>query len=385
MHGIRRDATEALERMAPASIPALITALKDPDTNVRYYASGALVQIGPTAVPALIATLKDPDPVNRTYAIRTLLRLGPAASAAAPALDAALGDPDANVRYFAAVAIKRIGTQTEGRKPPEPASLSTPQSCTEELGENMVCIEPGCTNIYDIYGTDDIYESRNKLGCIFSAFGMGKYEVTYEAFKQYVKATGREMPNEYYQRRGNHPIIRVSWYDATAYAEWLSKKTGKRYRLPTEVEWVYAARAGTTTRYFWGDRPEEACRYANVGDAGSGRSWGDPMIGEIKRGRIEDIFLCDDGYARLAPVGQFLSNPWGLYDMLGNASEWTCSAHRIPFDGNEFNCTWKGADGPRAVRGTFWGDGADRLLHPLGRSSHEPTSEAAGFRLVQDL
>ena len=94
------------------------------------------------------------------------------------------------------------------------------------------------------------------------------------------------------------PVVKVEWRDAKAYAAWLSGKTGKEYRLPSEAEWEYAARAGTTQRFAWGDRPGR--NRANC--EGCGSAW--------------------DG-RQAAPVGSFLANPFGLHDMLGNVWEWT--------------------------------------------------------------
>ena len=104
-----------------------------------------------------------------------------------------------------------------------------------------------------------------------------------------------------------HPVTCVSWNDAKAFIEWLNKKGKGRFRLPTEAEWEYACRAGTTTIRFWGDGENEACKYANV--AGSD---------EQETVQLELAFFdCEDGYSWTAPVGSFRPNPFGLYDMLG--------------------------------------------------------------------
>ena len=118
----------------------------------------------------------------------------------------------------------------------------------------------------------------------------------------------------------DHPVIYVSWNDCVAFCEWLSKKEGKTYRLPTEAEWEYACRAGTNSRYHFGDDQEELIRFANVMDADllkarypdSTKEWASRFVSRR------------DGYVWTAPVGKFRPNAFDLYDMHGNVSEW-CS------------------------------------------------------------
>lgn len=105
------------------------------------------------------------------------------------------------------------------------------------------------------------------------------------------------MPDDHKWGRGRRPVINITWYDAKAYVAWLSAKTGEAYRLPTDAEWEYAAHAGTTTEFFWGDEVGE--NLANCRDCGS--EWS-------KKGS--------------APVGSFGANPFGLHDMHGNIWEW---------------------------------------------------------------
>ncbi len=110
-----------------------------------------------------------------------------------------------------------------------------------------------------------------------------------------------------YRQTEREPVVCVNWQDARAYAEWLSRQTDKTYRLLSEAEWEYVARAGTKTARYWGEREEGQCRYVNGADSRTDLSW---RIG------------CDDGYARTAPVGSYAANGFGLYDVLGNVHEW---------------------------------------------------------------
>lgn len=111
-----------------------------------------------------------------------------------------------------------------------------------------------------------------------------------------------------------HPVVNVTWGDAIALAQYLSKKEGLTYRIPTEAEWEYAARAGTQTRYHSGDNPQSLRQVGNTFDPSAAKLW--PKL-------AEHAILGDDGYAFTAPVARFAPNAFGLYDMHGNAWEWT--------------------------------------------------------------
>lgn len=212
-------------------------------------------------------------------------------------------------------------------------------------------------------------------------FEIGKYEVTFDEYDQFAHATGRALPSDQGWGRGRRPVINVSWEDALAYAAWLSKMIGKSYRLPTEAEWEYAARAGSETERFWGDDPQQACQYAN----GADRSF-------QHYGYSGEIHDCDDGYIFTAEVGsfkasQFKANP-GLYDTLGNVWEWVQDSWHgnyqgAPADGS----AWEAAgNGPRVMRGGSWGRDPRRLRSAV-RDRFEPhlRVNSVGFRLARTL
>jgi len=124
--------------------------------------------------------------------------------------------------------------------------------------------------------------------------------------------------NPGFPQDADHPVVNVTWNDAQAMARWLSEKEGRRYRLPREAEWEYACRAGTRSRYYNGDDPQRLVEIANTFDADTEANWP----------RWEDYALTGhDGYAFTSPVGRFAPNAFGLYDMLGNAWEWTSDWH----------------------------------------------------------
>ena len=128
---------------------------------------------------------------------------------------------------------------------------------------------------------------------------------------------GLSWRNPGYPQTDRHPVACVSWHDAQAFCDWLSKKEGKRYRLPSEAQWEHACRAGTSTVFFWGDNADEGKGYLNgAGEEGkpNGQDWESPYW--------ESHFNFDDGYTGTSPTGNYLPNNFGLYDMHGNVNEW---------------------------------------------------------------
>jgi formylglycine-generating enzyme required for sulfatase activity len=195
-------------------------------------------------------------------------------------------------------------------------------------------------------------------------FAVGKYPVTFDEWDAFVQTGGADYkPNDQGWGRGNRPVINVSWDDAQAYVAWLSKKTGKPYRLLSEAEWEYAARAGTTTRYPWGDEP--GTKRANFHDSGS--QWSGKQT---------------------SPVGSFEPNAFGLHDMVGNVREWVqdcwnASYKGAPGDGS----AWASGDcGQRVVRGGSW-DYDRGYARVANRYGDGPTVRGSdrGFRLARTL
>jgi len=197
------------------------------------------------------------------------------------------------------------------------------------------------------YGGDllkaDYFKSEHPQHRVRSTkpFYLGTYHVTRGQFRQFVADTGYKTDaekgigykgafgwnadekkfdvNEKYSWRNagfeqtdEQPVVNVSWNDAVEFCKWLSRKEGRTYRLPTEAEWEYACRAGTTTRYYSGDDPETLAKVGNVADAAAKAKFLDWKY-TIKG---------NDGYVFTAPVGKFKPNAFGLYDMHGNAWQW---------------------------------------------------------------
>jgi formylglycine-generating enzyme len=118
--------------------------------------------------------------------------------------------------------------------------------------------------------------------------------------------------NPGFPQTDDQPVVNVSWNDAVAFCDWLSKKEGKTYRLPTEAEWEYACRAGTDTMYNNGNDPEKLAEVGNIADGTIREEW---------KWEENKAIKAKDGYLMMAPVGRFKPNAWGLYDMHGNAAQ----------------------------------------------------------------
>ncbi len=217
--------------------------------------------------------------------------------------------------------------------PPPPICNSAGQTFQDRLqegrlGPKMVCIPAGQFQIGDIQGSG--YSNEQPVHEVsINAFAMGRYEITFAEYDDFVQITGQRKPKDKGWGRDNRPVIWVSWQDAVAYTEWLTEQTGRHYRLPTEAEWEYAARAGTKTEYWWGN--EIGSNQCVCADSGS--SWSDEQT---------------------APVGSFAPNPFGLYDTVGNVWEWTCSSYESGYSGAEQHCVDKKIQGERQLRGGSW-------------------------------
>lgn len=187
----------------------------------------------------------------------------------------------------------------------------------------------------------------------------------------------------------DHPVTCVSWQDAKDYAAWLARKTGQAYRLPSEAEWEYAARAGSTSPYFWGSDEDAACGYANVGDPSLVRA--NPILREqvemaLRTGQTNLRFVhCDDGSPYTTAVGRYRPNAFGLYDTIGNVWEYVedCRQESLPESGRAHvtpPCEF------RRVRGGSWDDSPPEL-RSARRSRVKPdvARNDGGFRLARDL
>jgi formylglycine-generating enzyme required for sulfatase activity len=252
----------------------------------------------------------------------------------------------------------------------------------------------------------DAQQPRHEV-TLAKGFAMARSEITVGEFREFVRASGyvpdsvklggasvydersgalRDDPkadwqDDYAGRKATDdlPVVNVSWNDAAAYVAWLSQRTGKRYRLPSEAEFEYALRGGTTTRYWWGDGTPDR-KVENLTGSGdrsrSGRSWSNSFHGYR------------DGYWGPAPVMSFVANPFGLYDIDGNVSEWVADCWhdnyiRAPDDGSAWinpGCS------AHVLRGGSWGSSPAQVISAYRQGvNSDARSGRVGFRVVREL
>lgn len=231
----------------------------------------------------------------------------------------------------------------------------------DPVAEDMLPISAGC---FTMGGSIASISDEGPLHEVcLTAFNLGKYEVTFEQYDTFTDATGRARVDDWGWGRANRPVVLISWDNANAYIAWLNTTTGKSYRLPSESEWEYAARAGSTTKYPWGD--DVGNNRANCNGCGS--QW---------------------DHTKTAPVGSFASNAWGLHDMHGNAWEWVedfwhDSYDRAPTDGSAWN---NNGTESHLLRGGSWNNTSE-FLRSANRNqllAEYYSNNRPSFRLAHD-
>ena len=276
------------------------------------------------------------------------------------------------------------------------------EALKRELAGEMVSIPGGTFRMGDLSGEGDDDE-KPVHSVTVPAFRMGKYEVTVGQFRRFVEATeystdaernadgnegcyaytagdgwswtwGRSWKRPGYTIDDKQPVVCVSWNDAQAFIEWLMEQTGESYRLPSEAEWEYAARAGSTTKYHFGDSESQLCRFANHADSSTGFDWRNKS--------------CSDGVGkRTTAVGRYQPNAFGLRDMHGNVWEWGQDCYNDSYAGAPSNGrSWTSGDcSRRVVRGGAWfNEPKDLYSANRGRYMRSYRNDGLGFRLAQD-
>lgn len=302
--------------------------------------------------------------------------------------------------------------QTFGKKPPLPNPFwqnmfpIEPLPPFEPYIPSRVAFAPGVVSIPEMIPISaGIFQMGSKEGfsdekpehsVSVDGFYMSRYEITRGHFANFVRDTNYvtdaeksdgcsgwtgkkwERKKEFnwrnlgFEQNDTHPVVCVSWEDAMAYSKWLSKKTGKIYSLPTEAQWEYAARAGTSSNWYWENSPVNVCDYANVFDNTARQKIN--ASGEA---------LCEDRYVFTAPVGKKQSNGFGLFDMSGNVWEWTCSEKGNYIDGKEAICNITTGTRNKVFRGGSYLDKVYDVRTAIRRGlSSRERKATLGFRLV---
>ena len=284
---------------------------------------------------------------------------------------------------------------------PEPRPMTQDREITGKDGAPMVLIPAGEFQMGSPDGEGD-KDEHPRHSVALSAFYLDRYEVPNRFFQQFAQQTSYRTTAEqegkawaltaagkpeevsgahrrkpeggetvFDSNREEHPAVSVSWEDAQAYCRWAGK------RLPTEAEFEYATRAGTETKYWWGNGNPGSRRVANIGDESAKRQYSDWTI----------MTGYDDGYVRTAPVGSFKANPFGLHDMTGNVWEWTADWYEEHFYAKspQRNPTGPSSGTDKVLRGGSWyyapGD-----VRSASRLRVTPTFRNAslGFRCARD-
>lgn len=295
----------------------------------------------------------------------------------------------------------------------DPGAPAGPEVFTDVLkigqqGPSMVSVPAGSFQMGDLSGTGDKDERPVHRVRIAYPLALSQTEVTVAQFSMFVADSGyqtdaernfggrgcvseahygqgdwgwvegRSWRNPGYPQTPDHPVVCVSWNDAEAYVAWLAKQTGQPYRLPTEAEWEYSARAGTTTRSSAGEHDAGLCSVANIGDMTFERAYGrTPEVG------------CEDGYARTAPAASFEPNPFGLHDMHGNAWEWVADCWHDTYEqAPQTGQAWlEGGDCSRRVlRGGSWFNESSLVTSSYRDwDFSEDRYDGFGFRVAREL
>jgi formylglycine-generating enzyme required for sulfatase activity len=262
--------------------------------------------------------------------------------------------------------------------PPMPATLATGAVLRDcEDTPELVAVPGGSFDMGDVLGNGYDYEKpvhRVKV----DAFLIGRYEVTVGEWRACAAAAACPAAGAEHDPDPRHPIALVSWDEAQLYLSWLGRRTGRQYRLPSEAEWEYAARAGSETQYTWGNTETSICQHANILD----------LSGHGAHPNWTWYAGCDDGFAEAAPVGSFPANAWGLHDMIGNLWEWVADCWHGNYEGApDTGRPWMEEACTKHVnRGGGWGNHA-RTARVSTRDGdvHGAHSDGLGFRVARSI
>ncbi|WP_291201538.1 formylglycine-generating enzyme family protein [Hyphomonas sp.] len=397
-----RDDGAAEVRRADGEFVGLVRGHAAPLVDVQFTPDGKAVRTidvegGLRLTPVSALGLRDaalaPEPALREWAATRLWRPGGAQLVSAAARAEWSLNPASLARQLDAPSV-RAPILPKGVRPQPGTMFRDCQDCPD-----MVVVPSGKFTM----GSPASEEGRNddegpqRQVDIAAPLAVGRFEVTLEQFRQFTRATGHSAggncfadplgnsewggtpeanwTSPAFPQSLNDPVVCINWEDARSYMAWLSGETGHSYRLLTEAEWEYAARAGTTTAYSFGTDADRGCGHMNGADARARKSYPDWTTSG-----------CDDGYLNTAPAGSFAANAFGLYDMHGNVAEWVEDC-----DGDYSGAPPEGGAptgecSARVIRGGSWGD-APQYLRSAIRYRSDPGNRVSslGFRVARTL
>ncbi|MEM5278810.1 formylglycine-generating enzyme family protein [Cupriavidus taiwanensis] len=339
----------------------------DYEAYLKQYPNGRFAGLA----RARLERLAGSAPAPKTQAPAPPPRAGATASgpASRPPAPAAASAPPAKAAPPAPAAARPSAPAPAAAAPRAGSAGDGVVSTTLRTGEIRDC--PACPTLVTLpagsftmgSNASDPAEKPPHHVAIAQPFAIGRYEVTVEQWNACADAGGCQRIATVADSAKNAPVRDVSWDDAQQYVAWLSKTTGKSYRLPTEAEWEYAARGGSASTYWWGDQMRKG--NANCKDCGDPWSQDGP-----------------------APVGSFAANPYGLHDVNGSVWEWVAdcwhsSYKGAPADGRAWN---ESACGARVIRGGSWREGASYMVSST-RFKYSPSVRQSqnGFRVARDM
>lgn len=266
-------------------------------------------------------------------------------------------------RHWLVIAMTTAWTGAPAQVPPPPGVQA--DLLQRQIEQQMVLIPAGHFEMGDLSGNGGDSNEKPVHVVGLKGFWLSMFEVTFEQYDVYADATARPRPSDEGWGRGNRPVINVSWYDAQGFIAWLNDATGQKYRLPSEAEWEYAARAGNRTDF----------------------PWGDVFNPILANGRSAEAEGADDEAVHTTPVGTFVANAWGLHDMIGNVWEWTQDCAHVGYKGAPADgSAWVEGDCVgRMIRGAAWALPPSnlRVSYRFGTSAFRGEVNT-GFRLARD-
>ena len=252
---------------------------------------------------------------------------------------------------------------------------------TNEAEMEFAPIPAGCFQMGSPDTEDGRYTNEGPVvNVCLKAFELGKFEVTQAQWRR-VMVLVNPGPSDFKGDEGR-PVEQVSWNEAQFFVRLMSFFGGHHYRLPSEAEWEYASRAGTTTARYWGERVEDGCPYENMADLSLKTRY--PNFSNVLANLI---VKCDDGHSETAPVGSFKPNLFGLHDMLGNVSEWVEDCYVSNYSDAKDGSAVTALDcASRVVRGGSWYE-SPRVARAANRIGLPPSfrNNVIGFRLARTV